>query len=75
MSNANLIKSDYISIANVFIFVAFVYKQIGLLYIIVYHYKLNAILALPIANFTDKTTLTAYKQQFELLNCGDTQFD
>jgi hypothetical protein len=36
-------------------------------FLIVYHYKLNAILALSIANFTNKTILTVYQQQFELL--------
>jgi hypothetical protein len=85
MSNSNLIKSNDISVANVFIFATFADKQTGLLYkdftgtftfislkrnvcfLIVYHYKSNTILALPIANFTDETILTAYKQQFELL--------
>jgi hypothetical protein len=85
MSNANLIESNDISVANVFIFAAFVDKQTGLLYadltgtfpfmsiegnvcfLIVYHYKSNAILALPIANFTDETILTTCKQQFKLL--------
>jgi hypothetical protein len=32
-----------------------------------YHYETNAILALPIKNFTDKCILSAYKKQFELL--------
>jgi hypothetical protein len=36
-------------------------------FLIVYHYKLNAILALPIANSTNKTILVAYQQQFEVL--------
>ncbi len=85
MSNANLIKPDNISVANVFIFATFADKQTGVLhtdlthtfpfmslnrnvcFIIVYHYKSNTILALPITNFTDETIFTAYKQQFELL--------
>jgi hypothetical protein len=85
MSNANLIESNNISVANVFTFAAFADKQTRLLctdltgtfpfmslegnicFLIVYHYKLNAILALPIANFTDKTILTVHKQQFKLL--------
>ncbi len=36
-------------------------------FLIVYHYKTNAILALPIADFTDNSTLAAYIKQFELL--------
>jgi hypothetical protein len=36
-------------------------------FLVVYHYKTNAILALPIKNFTDKCILAAYKQQFKLL--------
>ncbi len=36
-------------------------------FLVVYHYKSNAILALPIANFADGTILAAYQQQFELL--------
>ncbi len=36
-------------------------------FLVVYHYKTNAILALPIKNYTDKCILAAYKQQFELL--------
>ncbi len=85
MSNANLIESDDVSVANVFILAAFADKPTGLLYtdltstfpfislngkvcfLIVYHYKSNTILALPIANFTNETILTVYKHQFELL--------
>ncbi len=36
-------------------------------FLVVYHYKSNAILALPIANFADKTIIAAYQQRFELL--------
>jgi hypothetical protein len=36
-------------------------------FLVVYHYESNAILALPFANFADDTILTAYQQQFELL--------
>jgi hypothetical protein len=36
-------------------------------FLVVYHYETNAILALPIANFTNKCILAAYQQQFELL--------
>jgi hypothetical protein len=33
----------------------------------VYHYKTNAILALPIVGFSNKTILAAYQQQYNLL--------
>jgi hypothetical protein len=36
-------------------------------FLIVYHYKTNAILALPIADFTDYSILAAYIKQSELL--------
>jgi hypothetical protein len=36
-------------------------------FLVVYHYKTNAILALPIKNFTDECILAPYKQQFKLL--------
>jgi hypothetical protein len=36
-------------------------------FLVVYHYKSNAILALPIANYTANTILAAYQQQFKLL--------
>jgi hypothetical protein len=36
-------------------------------FLVVYHYKSNAILALPIANFANETILAAFQQQFELL--------
>ncbi len=36
-------------------------------FLIVYHYELNAILALTITNFTDECILAIYKLQFELL--------
>ncbi len=36
-------------------------------FLIVYHYNTNAILALPIADFTDNSILPAYIKQFELL--------
>jgi hypothetical protein len=36
-------------------------------FLIVYHYKTNAILALPIAGFTDNSILAANIKQFELL--------
>ncbi len=36
-------------------------------FLIVYHYKTNAIPALPIADFTDNSVLKAYIKQFELL--------
>jgi hypothetical protein len=36
-------------------------------FLVVYHYKTNAILALPIANFTNEAILAAYRQQFELI--------
>jgi hypothetical protein len=32
----------------------------------VYHYKTNAILALPISGFSDKIIFAAYKQQYEM---------
>jgi hypothetical protein len=34
-------------------------------FLVIYHYKSNSILALPIANFADNTILAAYQQQFE----------
>jgi hypothetical protein len=36
-------------------------------FLVIYHYKTNAIMALPIANFTDNSIFTAYVKQFELL--------
>jgi hypothetical protein len=36
-------------------------------FLIVYHYKINAILALPIKGFCDAIIFKAYKQQFNLL--------
>jgi hypothetical protein len=36
-------------------------------FLIVYHYKSNAILALPISGFNDNTIFSAYKTQFEFL--------
>jgi hypothetical protein len=36
-------------------------------FLIVYHYETNAIMAVPIENFTDGAILKAFRQQFELL--------
>jgi hypothetical protein len=36
-------------------------------FLIVYHYRSNAILALPITNFSNDCILAAYTQQYELL--------
>ncbi len=36
-------------------------------FLIVYHYKSNAILALPISGLDDNTIFAAYKTQFEFL--------
>jgi hypothetical protein len=36
-------------------------------FLVVYYYKTNAILALPISGFSDDIILAAYKQQHELL--------
>jgi hypothetical protein len=36
-------------------------------FLIVYHYKSNAILALPISGFRKDVIFAAYKQQYELL--------
>ncbi len=36
-------------------------------FFIVYHYETNAIMAVPIANFTNDAILKAFRQQFELL--------
>jgi hypothetical protein len=36
-------------------------------FLIVYHYKTNAILALPIAGFSDDIMFAAYQQQYNLL--------
>jgi hypothetical protein len=39
----------------------------NLCFLVVYHYKTNAILVLPISGFSDDIILVAYKQQHELL--------
>jgi hypothetical protein len=36
-------------------------------FLVLYHYKTNAIMALPISGFSAKTIMVAYKQQYELL--------
>ncbi len=36
-------------------------------FIVVYYYKTNAIMVVPIANFTDDAILKAFCQQFKLL--------
>jgi hypothetical protein len=36
-------------------------------FLIVYHYEMNAILALPIAGFSDSINFAAYQQQYNLL--------
>jgi hypothetical protein len=36
-------------------------------FLVVYHYETNAILALPVANFSNDSILAAYQQQFEFL--------
>jgi hypothetical protein len=36
-------------------------------FLIIYHYDTNAILALPISNFSNESILSAHQQQFELL--------
>jgi hypothetical protein len=36
-------------------------------FLVVYHYETNAIMAVPIANFTNDAILKAFHQQFELL--------
>ncbi len=36
-------------------------------FLVVYHYESNAVLVLSIANFTNKSLLAAYQQQFVLL--------
>jgi len=36
-------------------------------FLIVYHYKTNVILALPIAGFSDNIMFSAYQQQYNLL--------
>ncbi len=36
-------------------------------FLVVYHYETNAIMAVPIPNFTDNAILQAFCQQFELL--------
>jgi hypothetical protein len=36
-------------------------------FLVVYHYEANAILALPVANFSNDSILTAYQQQFKFL--------
>jgi hypothetical protein len=84
-SNANIIKANKESPANIFCFAAFADKHTGVLYsdltgtflfmsikenvcfLIIYHYKTNAILALPITNFSNKSILAVYTLQSELL--------
>ena len=36
-------------------------------FLVVYHYETNAIMAMPIANFTNEAILAVYHQQFEFL--------
>ncbi len=36
-------------------------------FLVVYHYETNAIMAVPLPNFTDDAILKAYQSQFELL--------
>ncbi len=36
-------------------------------FLVVYHYETNAILALPVANFSNDSILATYQQQFEFL--------
>ena len=38
-------------------------------FLIIYHYKSNAILALPISGLDDNTVFAVYKTQFEFLEC------
>jgi hypothetical protein len=41
-------------------------------FLMVYHYKTNAILALPISGFSDKIIFATYKQQYEMLESRGT---
>ncbi len=45
----------------------FMFLKGNICFFIVYNYKFNAILALPISGFSNKVTFAAFKQQFELL--------
>jgi hypothetical protein len=45
----------------------FMSLECNVCFLIVYHYKTNAMLALPIKGFCDAITFKAYKQQFNLL--------
>ncbi len=41
--------------------------------IVLYHYKSNTILALPISGFDDNTVFAAYKTQFKFLESRDSR--
>jgi hypothetical protein len=48
-------------------FFSFMSLEGNICFLEVYHYKTNAIMAVPLSNFTDVAILAAYKSQFELL--------
>jgi hypothetical protein len=54
----------YSDLTRMFPFMSF---KGNICFLIVYHYETNAILALPISNFSDERILAAYQQQFKLL--------
>ncbi len=54
----------YLNLTGTFPFISL---EGNVCFLIVYHYKSNAFLVLPIANFADETILAAFQQQFELL--------
>jgi hypothetical protein len=82
-TNANIIEDNNRSSDTIiFCFAAFLDQQTGILYydltrtcpfmslegnIIVYYYKTNTILALPIAGFSDDIIFAAYQHQYNLL--------
>ncbi len=54
----------YSDLTGTFSFMSF---EGNVYFLVLYQYESNAILLLPIANFTDKTILAAYQMQFEEL--------
>ncbi len=54
----------YINLTGLFPFMSL---EGNICFLVVYHYKTNAIMALPISGFSNKVIFAAYKQQYELL--------
>jgi hypothetical protein len=54
----------YFDLTGTFLFMSL---EGNVCFLVVYHYETNAIMVVPIANFTNDTVLKAYRQQFKLL--------